>query len=187
MSEEERPSKGQEGSEIKTNSRGSHDKTKSGEYILSRPPKKTGGKEAVEFDTITTMSCGTTLTFENSNSTITNDLEYWKEPTIVRMENVGTGTSIDREKNEKKGDMGVIKEDLPCGVFDLWGVKLVLHPNKYISLRGRRSEISRFVKHITLIWMDIRIMFPGDGKLQRPLESEKHLLISPKSSNSQRI
>ena len=130
MSEEERPSKGQEGSEIKTNSRGSHDKTKSGEYILSRPPKKPGGKEAVEFDTITTMSCGTTLTFENSNSTITNDLEYWKEPTIVKNENVGTGTSTDREKNEENGDMGVIKEDLPFEGFDFMGDEIDTLPQQ---------------------------------------------------------
>ena len=102
-SEEERPSKDQEGSEIKTNSWGSHDKTKSGEYVLSRPPKKPGGKEADEFDTTTTVSCVTTLTFENINSTITNNLEHWKGPTIVQMENGGTGTSIGREKNEKRG------------------------------------------------------------------------------------
>ena len=55
-SEEERPSKGQEGSEIKTNSWSSYDKTKSGEYVLSRPPKKPGGKEADEVNTTTTVS-----------------------------------------------------------------------------------------------------------------------------------
>ena len=45
ISEEERPSKGQEGCENKTNSRGSYDKTKSGEYVLSRSSKKTGEKK----------------------------------------------------------------------------------------------------------------------------------------------
>ena len=43
-SEEERTSKGQEGSEIKTSSWSSNDKTKGSEYVLSRPPKKPGGK-----------------------------------------------------------------------------------------------------------------------------------------------
>ena len=149
MSEEERPSKGQEGSEIKTNSRGSHDKTKSGEYVLSRPPKKTGGKEADEFDTITTVSCGTTLTFENINSTITNNLEHWKGPTIVRMENVRTETSTDREENEKKGYMGVIEEDLvPSDVFDFMGDKIgTPHQQTYFitgkeirNIKGRKAH-----------------------------------------------
>ena len=54
--EEERTLKGQEGSEIKTNSWSSYDKTKSGEYVLSRPPKKLGGKEADEVDTTTIVS-----------------------------------------------------------------------------------------------------------------------------------
>ena len=52
-SEEERTSKDQEGCENKTNSWSSYDKTKSGEYVLSRPPKKPGGKEADEIDIVT--------------------------------------------------------------------------------------------------------------------------------------
>ena len=76
------------------------------------------------------MSCGTTLTFENSNSTITNDLEYWKEPTIVQNENVGTRTSTNREKNEENGDMGVIKEDLPFEGFDFMGDEIDTLPQQ---------------------------------------------------------
>ena len=38
-SEEERTSKGQEGSEIRTNSWSSYGKTKTGEYVLRRAPK----------------------------------------------------------------------------------------------------------------------------------------------------
>ena len=44
-SEEERASKGQEGREVKTISWSSNAKTKSGEYMLSRLPKKPGGEE----------------------------------------------------------------------------------------------------------------------------------------------
>ena len=54
-------SKGQEGSE----SWSSYDKTKSGEYMLSRLLKKPGGKEANEGDTTTTVS--------------------WKQPQLVRI------------------------------------------------------------------------------------------------------
>ena len=64
-SEKERTSKGQEGSETKTNSWSSYDKIKSGGYVLSRPPKKPGGKEADEVDTTTTVSCVTASTCEN--------------------------------------------------------------------------------------------------------------------------
>ena len=121
-SEEERLSKGQEGNEIKSNNWSSYDKTKSGEYVLSRPPKKPGGKEADEVDTTTTVSGVTASTCENVNSTITNNLEHWKVPTIVQMENVRTKTSTDREEKGEKGYMGVIKEDLePCVCFDFMG------------------------------------------------------------------
>ena len=60
--ERERVAKGQEDREINTNSWSSNDKTKSGEYVLSRPPKKPGGGEVDEVDTTTTISCGTTST-----------------------------------------------------------------------------------------------------------------------------
>ena len=121
-SEEEEASKGQESREFNTNGWSSYDKSKSGEYVLSRPPKKPGGKEADEVDTTTTVSCVTASTRENINNTMTNNLEHWKVPTIVRMENVRTETSTDRGENEKKGHMGVTKEDLePCDVFDFEG------------------------------------------------------------------
>ena len=81
----------------------SKDKGESGVYVPSRPPKKPGGREADEVDTTTTVSCITTSICENINSTSTNNLEHWKGPTIVQMENGGTGTSIGREKNEKRG------------------------------------------------------------------------------------
>ena len=74
--EEESTSKGQEGSEIKTNSRRSNNKTKSGEYMLSRPPKKARGQEADEVDTTTTVSCVTASTCENRNKTISNRPEH---------------------------------------------------------------------------------------------------------------
>ena len=44
-SEEEEASKVQESREINTNSSSSNDKAKSGEYVLTRPPKKPGGGE----------------------------------------------------------------------------------------------------------------------------------------------
>ena len=49
-SEEEKTSKGQEGREINTTSWSSNGKTKNGEYVLSQPPKKSGGKEVGEVD-----------------------------------------------------------------------------------------------------------------------------------------
>ena len=73
--------------------------------MLSQPPKKPGGKEADEVDTTTTVSWVTASTRENINNTITNNLEHWKVPTIVRMKNVRTETSTDREENKKKGHM----------------------------------------------------------------------------------
>ena len=75
-SEEERTSKGQEGSEIKTNSWSSYDKATGGKCVLSRSPKNQGGKEADEVDTTTTISCVTASTRENRNQTITNRLEH---------------------------------------------------------------------------------------------------------------
>ena len=93
-------------------------KTKSREYVLSRPPKKPGEKEADEGDTTTTVSWVTASTYENINKTITNNLEHWKVPNIVLMENTRTETSTDREGNEKKAHIGVMKEYLePCDVF----------------------------------------------------------------------
>ena len=75
-----------------------------------------------EVDTTTTGSCVTASVCENMcvstgfqwfgiapsppkallNSTITNNLEHWKVPTIVRMENVRTKTSTDREEKGKR-------------------------------------------------------------------------------------
>ena len=49
--EEEKATTGREDREIIKNSRSSKDKVESGEYALSRPPKKPRGKEADEADT----------------------------------------------------------------------------------------------------------------------------------------
>ena len=57
--EEEEASNGQESREINTNSSSSNDKTKSGEYVLNRPPKKPGGREVYDNNTATTISCET--------------------------------------------------------------------------------------------------------------------------------
>ena len=81
--EKERASKGQKGSEIKTNNWSSNGKTKSGEYVLSRSLKKPGGKEADKIDTATAVSWLTASTCENRDKTLTNKLEHWKVPNIV--------------------------------------------------------------------------------------------------------
>ena len=70
--------------------------------MLSRPPKKPGGKEADKVDTTTTVSCVTASTCENINNTNTNNLEHWKVPTIVQMKNVRTEIGTNCEENEKK-------------------------------------------------------------------------------------
>ena len=44
-SEEEETSKGRESRELDTNSSSSNDTAKSGEYVLTHPPKKPGGGE----------------------------------------------------------------------------------------------------------------------------------------------
>ena len=79
-------SKGQESREIDTNSSSSKDKTKSGEYMLNRPPKKPGGREVFDNNTATTISCETASEQENSCKTITNMLRKTEVPNIVRME-----------------------------------------------------------------------------------------------------
>ena len=64
-SEEEEASKSKESREINTNSLSSNDKAKSGEYVLTRPPKKPGGGEVYENNTATIMSCETVSEQEN--------------------------------------------------------------------------------------------------------------------------
>ena len=131
ISEEERPSKGQDA-------------------------EKTGGKEADEVDTITTVSWGTTLTVENMNNTITNNLEHWKGPTIVQNGNVGTGTSTDREKNEEKGDMGVIKEDLQYEGFNFMEEEIGTPPQQIWfttgkeirNIEGRKGYMDGYKNHV---------------------------------------
>ena len=120
----------------------SKDKVENRVYLPSRPPTKPGGREADEVDTTTTVTCVITSICENINSTITNDLEHWKEPTIVQMENVRTETSTDREENEKKGDMGVIKEDLSCDSFDFMGDEISI-PFKqiYFTIYGEGDQL----------------------------------------------
>ena len=90
--------------------------------MLSRPPKKPGGVEADEVDTTTTMSGVTALTCENRNGTITNRLEHWKVPNIVRMEKTRTETITIRLKDEKAAHIGAMKKGLePCDVFMFMG------------------------------------------------------------------
>ena len=86
--EEEKASKGQEGSEIIKNNWSSKDKVKSGEYVLNRPPKKPGGEEVDDINTATTITCDTASVYENSGKTITDIdmLEQGEVPNIVRME-----------------------------------------------------------------------------------------------------
>lgn len=85
-SEEEGASKGLESRENNTNSSSSNDKTKSGEYVLHRPPKKPGGGEVYENNTATTIPCGTASEQENSRKTITDILEKKEAPDIVQLE-----------------------------------------------------------------------------------------------------
>ena len=100
IKEEEKASIGWEDKEINKNSLSSKDKVESGVYVPSWPPKKLGERETDEVDTTTTASCVTTSICENINSTITNNLEHWKGPTIVRMENVRTETSTYRSRGK---------------------------------------------------------------------------------------
>ena len=76
--------------------------------MLIRPPKKPGGKEADKVDLATTVSWVTASTCENRNKTITNNLEQWKVPNIVQMENTRTETSTDCVENGKKVHIGTI-------------------------------------------------------------------------------
>ena len=73
-SEEEEASKGQESREINTNSSSSNDKTKSGECVLNRLPKKPRGGQMYDNNEVTTISCKTTSEQENIRKTITNVL-----------------------------------------------------------------------------------------------------------------
>ena len=85
-SEKEGASEGLESRENNTNSSSSNDKTKSGEYVLHRPPKKPGGGEVYENNTATTIPCGTASEQENSRKTITDILEKKEAPDIVQLE-----------------------------------------------------------------------------------------------------
>ena len=75
--EEEKASKAQEGRGINSNIWYSKDKTESGEYVLSRPPKKLGGREADDGGTATKISLETSSTLES--------LKRDKVPNILRM------------------------------------------------------------------------------------------------------
>ena len=72
IKEEEKALTGQKDKEINKNSLSSKDKVESWVYVLSRLPKKPGGKEADKVDTTTTMSQASTITFENTTQAITN-------------------------------------------------------------------------------------------------------------------
>ena len=87
--------------------------------MASRPPKKTGGKEAYKMDTTTTMSWVIYSTCENRNKTMANSSDHWEVPNHI----------------------GVIREGPgPCAVLILWGT-LVLYANKHGLCRGKKSEI----------------------------------------------
>ena len=66
-SEEERDSKDQEGREVKTISWSSNVKTKRGEYMLIRPPKKPGGEEVDGTNPAKAITCYTSSDHENSD------------------------------------------------------------------------------------------------------------------------
>ena len=63
----------------------SNDKTKSGEYVLNRPPKKPGGGEVYDDNTATTISCETVSEKENSCKPVTKMLRKTKVPNIMQM------------------------------------------------------------------------------------------------------
>ena len=80
IQEEEKAVAGWEDRETYKNSWSSKDKVESGVYGLSRPPKKTGGKETDEVDTTTNTSRASVLIFENTTQTITNLSKNEKVP-----------------------------------------------------------------------------------------------------------
>ena len=61
------------------------DKTKSGEYVLSRPPKKPGGKEVNDIFTVPTATIATVSTLKQNSQTTINTLERKKVPDIVQI------------------------------------------------------------------------------------------------------
>ena len=64
----------------------------------------------------------TASTCKNRNKTITNRLEHWKVPNIVRMENTRTETITNRLESEKTEHIGAIKEGFkPCDDFEFMG------------------------------------------------------------------
>ena len=120
-SEEERASKSQEGREIETISWSSNDKTKIGEYMSSRPPKKPGGEEVDDTNSAKTITCYTSSDHENSDKTVTDMLGKMKVPNTVRME---------KETNrDKKG---------PLPWDDLWGMTLASLIN--VKTKGTRRR-----------------------------------------------
>ena len=63
----------------------SNGKTKSGEYVLNRPPKKPGGGEVYNNNRAITISCETSSEQENSHNTITNMLGKTEVLDIIRI------------------------------------------------------------------------------------------------------
>ena len=101
------------------------------------------------------------------------------------MENVRTETSTDREVNEGKGYMGVIQEDPePVNIFDFMGDQIgTPHQQTYFTTGKEIRNTEGRKAHDT--YMDgYQDYVPRRRKMQRPLEIGKHLLISPKRSNS---
>ena len=84
--------------------------------------------------------------------------------------------------------MGVIKEDLEPRVhFDFMGDEISSPDQQtYFTTRNETRNIEGRKAHGTC--MDgYQDYVPRRRKLQRPLENGKHLLISPRSSNSPQI
>ena len=80
-----------------------YDKTKSVEYVLDPPPKKSGGEEADDTNTASPRICDTFSEHKNRNKTTTNMSEKVKVPNIVRMEkeaNQDTNKSLGRIHGE---------------------------------------------------------------------------------------
>ena len=138
-SEEEKASKGQEDREINTNSFSSNDKTKSGEYVLSRPPKKPGGEEVDDINTATTITCNTASVDENSGKTITDMLEKWEVPNIVRME---------KETNQDKTELlpPMTFEETVEDTFGLPHHQILFMTGKELRDIGDRRVLDAYMK-----------------------------------------
>ena len=138
--QEEKASKGQEGRKINKNSWNSKDKTESGEYVLSRPPKKPGGEEAYDIDTAPSMTCATASTFENSSQKITDILENWKVPNIVRTK---------KEDNHSKTEVPMTFKEMAEDAIGLPHHEILFMTGKEIRDRGDRLVLDKYMRSKT--------------------------------------